>query len=188
MMNNKHVVICGFSGRGKSTAEKQSYPNNVQVNDIESSQYHYLEDGSENPDFITDYIDELQRRMKIYDNAYNNMTLYYLLSCHENVRKELKRRQIPFIIVMPKADYNIHMFDCRNEYMKRWTLRGDSSEFMTKMYKNWREMIQSCLSNTSPKIYLNSDEYLTDILPRIKDITSPGGLGNIQLCNTEHTQ
>lgn len=145
------TIICGFSGIGKSTAEQK----NRRILDFESSGYsNIFENGfvvSRNKDFPKNYIDKLEELMK-NDEAY-----YYLLSCHEDVRNELKVRGLKYIIVLPHMEY-------KNEYLKRWLKRGSDIDFITQMDKRWEVMINSCERDTAPKIYLNEHEYLSDIL------------------------
>ena len=145
------TIICGFNGIGKSTAEQK----NRKILDFESSGYsNIFENGfrvSRNKDFPKNYIDKLEELMK-NDEAY-----YYLLSCHEDVRNELKARGLKYIIVLP-------YWECKNEYIKRWFKRGSDIDFITQMDKRWEAMINSCVRDTAPKIYLNEHEYLSDIL------------------------
>lgn len=146
-----HYIICGFSGVGKSTAE-QKHKN---VIDFESSIYSHdwtSRMGMKNNDFPRNYIDALIEHMEQHHNY------VYLLSCHEEVRKELKDRDFEYIIVMPT-------YWQRNEYMKRWLRRGSSDAFIRSMYDRWYEMITSCEKDTSPKIYLAENQYIDDVLP-----------------------
>ena len=136
------IIICGFSGIGKSTAAEQK---NRKILDFESSGYSNIKD------FPKNYIDKLEELMK-NDEAY-----YYLLSCHEEVRNELKARCLKYMIISPYRDY-------KNEYIKRWVRRGSDIDFITKMSERWDAMIDSCALDTVPKIYLDEHEYLSDIL------------------------
>lgn len=145
-----HYIICGFSGVGKSTAEQRQ----KNVIDFESSGYsHEWKTNNKNDKFPKNYIDALVEHMNKHYNC------VYLLSCHEEVRKELKERGFEYIIVMP-TEWQ------RNEYMKRWLRRGSSHEFIQPMYDRWHEMIESCEKDSSPKIYLDENEYIFDVLPR----------------------
>ena len=145
-----HYIICGFSGVGKSTAEQKS----KNVIDFESSAYsHDWEKGVMNNNFPKNYIDAVVEHMNNHHNC------IYLLSCHEEVRRELKDRDFEYIIVMPT-------YWQRNEYVKRWLKRGSSVEFVRSMYDRWNEMMKSCEDDSSPKIYLDENEYIFDVLPR----------------------
>jgi hypothetical protein len=151
-MKDKYI-ICGFSGVGKSTAEQKH--NNVV--DFESSAFSHFFDpqkmGEKNPEFPRNYIDAL---CELVDKGKESV---YLLSCHEEVRNELKARGIDYIIVMPSVIQ-------KNEYLKRWLKRGSSMEFIKTMEKNWRTMIYSCQEDKAPKIFLDENEYIDDVLPR----------------------
>lgn len=145
-------VICGYSGVGKSTAEQKH--NNVV--DFESSAFSHCFDlekmGERNPLFPRNYIDAL------CEMADENRKNVFLLSCHEEVRDELTKRGIGYVIVLPTINQ-------KNEYLKRWLKRGSSIEFIQLMSDKWDDMHESCERDTAPKIYLDSDEYIDDVLP-----------------------
>lgn len=147
----EEFIICGFSGIGKSTAEQK----NRKILDFESSGYsNIFENGfivSRNKDFPKNYIDKLEELIK-NDEAY-----YYLLSCHKEVREELKTRGIDYIIVLPTIEQ-------KNEYLKRWLKRGSPIEFIKLMNDRWEDMIKSCEEDEAPKIYLSSGEYISDLI------------------------
>lgn len=147
----RDVVICGFSGIGKTTAE-QKHRNII---DMESSAFsrcwkNGIDEGK-NPKFPTNYIDRLA---ELIDNG---EATYYLLSCHKDVREELKRRGIDYIIVLPTIDQ-------KNEYLKRWLKRGSPIEFIKSMNDRWEDMIKSCEEDDAPKIYLSSGEYISELI------------------------
>ena len=141
------TIICGWSGIGKSTVAK----NQSNVLDFESSVFSHKLNGETNSDFPDNYVDELMKVMS--DKKYD----YYLVSCHKSVRDELKARGLKYMIILPYRD-------CENEYMKRWVRRGSDIDFITKMSERWDAMIDSCVKDTVPKIYLDEHEYLSDIL------------------------
>lgn len=148
---NNYYIICGFSGIGKSTAEQR----NRRIIDFESSAFsHIFECGKEtvkNPAFPRNYIDRL---IEFIDN---DVATVYLMSCHKEVRDELKLRGLDYIIVLPTAEQ-------KNEYLKRWLKRGSSVEFIELMNDRWEEMIASCEDDDAPKIYLSSNEYISDLI------------------------
>ena len=146
------IVICGFSGIGKSTAEQK----HRRIVDMESSIFSRCWDntngfGARNENFPQNYIDRLEEFMA------DNHADFYLLSCHKEVRDELKKRGIPYLIVLPYPD-------CKNAYLKRWLKRGSDMEFITSMSDRWEQMIASCEDDGAPKIYLGENEYIADIL------------------------
>jgi hypothetical protein len=147
----KNYIICGFSGVGKSTAEQKR----KNVHDFESSIYSHDFDGNDfvkNEKFPGNYIDA------VMEHCNERTGQIYLLSCHQEVRDELKRRGIPYVIVLPTEDQ-------RNEYVKRWLKRGSSIGFIKNMRYRWSEMLYSCVEDDAPRVYLREDEYIIDVLP-----------------------
>ena len=136
------IIICGFSSIGKSSIA-QTYNDFI---DLESSGY-------KTKDFPKNYIDEVERIIQ----EDNDKISYILLSCHAEVRTELQKRGIKYILITPYRE-------SKNEYLKRWLKRGDNIDFISKMDKNWNDMIISCHKDDSPHIYLQENEYLSDIL------------------------
>lgn len=152
-MNSNYYIVCGYSGVGKSTAEQKS----KNVFDFESSIFSHNWDSDNcrnerNADFPKNYIDAVCEHME------NHHIGIYLLSCHKEVREELKRRGLSYIIVMPDRHQ-------KNEYIKRWLKRGSSIEFIQSMSDRWEEMINSCGLDDAPKLYLQQGEYISDVLP-----------------------
>jgi hypothetical protein len=144
-------IICGFSGIGKTTAEQK----NRGIVDFESSAFsHKFENGffvERNELFPRNYVDALCERID------RGTETHFLVSCHKEVRDELKRRNLDYIIVLPTKEQ-------KNEYMKRWLKRGSSTDFITAMCKRWDDMIQSCEEDDAPKIYLSSGEHISDLI------------------------
>jgi hypothetical protein len=147
----RECVICGFSGIGKSTAEQK----HRSIIDFESSGWsHSWHNGiniGKNPAFPQNYIDKLTELIN------KDEATFYLLSCHKEVREELKKRGIDYIIVMPTIDQ-------KNEYLKRWLKRGSPIEFINVMNARWEDMIKSCEEDDAPKIYLSDGEYISDLI------------------------
>jgi hypothetical protein len=147
---SREFVICGFSGIGKSTSEQK----HREIIDFESSPWSHIYDNGismENPRFPINYIDKLCEMIE------GDEATYYLLSCHKEVREELKNRGIGYIIVLPTVDQ-------KNEYLKRWLRRGSSIDFINIMNDRWEELITSCEEDDAPKIYLSSGEYISDLI------------------------
>jgi hypothetical protein len=159
MNKTKPIVICGFSGIGKSYAAKEFN----EVLDLESSVFSRIwdegKDMGKNPVFPKNYVDAIEGYLK---EPYGR--LYILVSCHEEVREELRNRGIDYIIACPKLEH-------RNEYIKRWVTRGSDIKFIRKMYDNWEDMLQSCADDPMPKIVCNYDtDTLADMLSMHWDI------------------
>lgn len=138
------MIICGFSAIGKSHV---SVINRGCV-DLESSDYHWR-NGELNPDFPQNYIDAalmLERQYK-----------YVFLSCHQEVRDELHKRGVPFVIVAP-------YYALQNDYRKRWLRRGDDAKFIAKMDTSWRDKMMSVEKDAAPIVWLEKGEYLSDVI------------------------
>jgi hypothetical protein len=155
LRRDKNYIICGFSGVGKSSAENKCR----YVIDYESSSFsHTWVQGHfspiKNKEFPVNYIDAVLERYSDHTGE------VYLISCHQEVRDELKRRGVDYIIVMP----TVHQ---KNEYLKRWLRRGSTTDFIVSMEKRWHKMIRSCENDDAPKIYLDENEYISDVLPMI---------------------
>lgn len=149
--NTMSVVICGFSGIGKSSAAEALANSGKLIFDLESSVYSHNANGSFNDSFPQNYIDALEACIETDQGD------YYLLSCHQSVRDELKKRGIKYILIRPERS-------CRNEYVKRWLNRGNTAEFITNMYSKWDEMIDSCIEDKVPTVVLSENEYLSDVI------------------------
>lgn len=155
-MGARHVtIICGFSGIGKSHAATRG---KIYV-DHESSPFS-------RKDGMTRIDDEKTRKREFAKNYLAFLSALvadrpdriYLLSCHEEVREKLREYGIKYVIVLPRRNL-------KNEYLQRWLKRGSPIEFIESMYNRWDEMHDSCEADPAPKIYLESGEYLYDILP-----------------------
>lgn len=148
----QNIIISGFSGIGKSTASRLD---SSRIVDFESSHYSKLEDGSRNPEWPSNYVDAIAKEYMEGENK------VILTSCHSEVRELFHAYELPFLIVVPNIT-------CRNEYMIRWFSRGSSVKFMADMYKNWFTYVNSCVNDGAPCIILEKDEYLAQLLNRMK--------------------
>ena len=148
------IIICGYPGIGKSTAAS----NKMNIEDAESRAYSHDFDPdtcteTKNESFPGNYVDALEKlASKI--GGYE----YVLASCHKEVRDELDKRGLPYIVVMPH-------FNCKDEYLQRYIKRGDSAEFIGKMYWNWEKWHDEIDNSGCPVIHLWEGQNLSDILP-----------------------
>ena len=85
------------------------------------------------------------------------MFQYVLLSCRCDIRNELARRGIPYVIVMPRKED-------LNEYMQRWLRRGTPTPLLRSLQDNWNAYLASCGNDPAPKIFLERDQWLKDVL------------------------
>ena len=156
----KALIICGFPGIGKSTAE-QAYRDAI---DCESSAFHYVIDHNvvnanfpagvkkENPNWAQEYVDFVEKCAK--DGKYR----YVLASSHLEVREELDMRTIPYVVVVPEAGI-------KDEYLQRYVKRGDCAEFIIKVSESWDEWLNEIEQNAPAVIHLKAGKVLSDILP-----------------------
>ena len=146
------MVICGFPGVGKSCVAN----NRANILDAESSAHSWiwnpenLEKGRErNPEFPANYIRYIKENMERYDVV--------LVSSHQDVRDALKAEGIGYIIVAP-------MLYLKNEYLIRYLQRGSGIEFIELLNEKWDEFLDDLLKDEAPKIWLDTGEYLKDVL------------------------
>lgn len=156
------TIISGFPGVGKTSARYSADGFNANMLDMESSAYSWIFDSFDpkgrpkrNPYFPQNYVDSLELFAR--DGGYE----YIFVSCHEDVRKELQRRGIKYLIVAPKNTPEI-----KNEYCKRYLKRGSHIDLIDKVYRDWDNMIASIKDDPSPCIWLDSGEYLADVLSK----------------------
>ena len=158
----KTTVICGFPGVGKSSCRYDKDGNfHANICDMESSAYSWIygfggnEMPKKNPDFPVNYIDSLE--LFAEKGGYE----YIFVSCHEEVREEMRNRGIKYIIVAPKNTPEI-----KNEYCKRYLKRGSDIDLINKVYQDWDYMIESIKKDSSPTIWLDCGEYLADVISK----------------------
>lgn len=148
----KRLIICGFPGVGKTSAERKSR----EVVDCESTAFHYsFEPGKpdkENPDWVSKYVDHIENLASHGDYQ------YVLVSSHLQVREEMEKRCIPYICVVPKSSL-------RNEYLVRYVKRGDSAHFIQRIYDHWSEWLEEINRHGAPVIHLAEGQNISDILP-----------------------
>ena len=148
------IIICGYPGIGKSTAAS----NKMNIEDAESRAYSHDFDPdtcteTKNESFPGNYVDALEK-LASKNCGYE----YVLASCHKEVRDELDKRGLPYIVVMPH-------FNCKDEYLQRYIKRGDSAEFIGKMYWNWEKWHNEIDNSGCPVVHLWEGQNLSDILP-----------------------
>ena len=163
-MSRARVFAC-FPGTGKSYA-KENFTR-LEIADSDSSQFSwvYHEDGTKtrNPEFPTNYIVEIKRRMEENDVVF--------VSTHAEVIKALVDENIPFTIVHPARKL-------KTEYLDRYLQRGSDQGFIKLLDDNWDGFIDNVTSGTIgvPKICLmNPHDSMTDILDEIVRYKEEGG-------------
>lgn len=134
------LVICGFPGTGKST-----FAQKFNLEDSDSSRWP-----KEN--FPSNYVDYLETKDGII-----------LCSTHEEVRQELKRRNIDYIIVLP--DHSL-----KDTYIKRYQDRGSAQAFIDLVSEQWDNFQKSCYEDEAIKVVLEDNEYIENTFPFIMNM------------------
>lgn len=152
-MDYSPIVICGFPGIGKSCVAHDR----MSIEDSDSSSYSWMWDKEEphkrvrNPEFPQNYADSIEKKVKGIEFE------YILVSSHIDVRAELKRRGIRYIVVAPKR----HL---KSEYLIRYLKRGSTMDFIQILSGKWDEFIDGIESEDAPVIWLESGQYLSDVI------------------------
>lgn len=131
------MIICGFPGVGKSYAGKQ-YDNLTHWIDLESTPFN------RNWDMYIDTACYLSQQGYIV-----------MLTSHKELRERLKERGINYTVVLPKDTD-----DVKDEYIKRYTRRGSSEEFIKNIKNKWSEYTKSY--EWERVIRLEKNEYISD--------------------------
>lgn len=156
------IVISGFPGVGKSrySSNFSVISDSFIVLDAESANYHKTNDSSNNLFDLTcpaehwavKYVRDIKRTLEQSENL-----RYILVSSHKEVRDELKKQSVPYIVVVPNKRL-------KREYLVRYLKRGDSLEFIDKIMDHWDKWLDDIQKTEKRVMTLDNDEYLSDIL------------------------
>jgi hypothetical protein len=166
-MKIKGIIISAFPGTGKTTAAGLM----KEAVDLESTPFKFPVDWEkgivpteEAEDWVQKYVDQIT--LLASECGYN----FVFVSSHQEVRKELRKREIPFISVIPQADL-------RDEYMIRYIGRGNDMKFLRNVYDNWFDWLHEYDNEVFDNIFdlegkpqeiiihLKSGQYVSDLLP-----------------------
>lgn len=166
-MNNT-IVICGFPGVGKT-----KYSSNFSVisdlftvMDADSATYRKANESSNNLFDLTwtakhwavKYVSDIKHKWEQSESPEYSISLRYILvSSHKEVRDELKREGVPYIVVVPDKKL-------KREYLVRYLKRGDSLEYIDKIMDHWDEWLDDIRKTEKRVVILDYGEYLSDIL------------------------
>ena len=107
------MIFCGYAGVGKSTAAKKI----VRVVDLESTPF--------------------QKDWETYARVAKHMSdqgYIVLVSCHKELREELRRIGADYIVVYPEKNQ-------KEIYRQRYIERGNTPEFIETQMKHWDEWV-----------------------------------------------
>ena len=130
------MIISAFPGVGK-TYLYNKYPD--LISDSDSSKFSWLADGTRNPNSVNDYVDHIEKEA--------SKKLFVFVSSHKEVRDELHRRGINFLLIYPSIY-------AKENYIERYKKRGSSADFIKLIDSKWDEMIQSCENDSAIKFLL----------------------------------
>ena len=150
--NNKALIVSGFAGVGK-TRFTELYKSIYDIIDLDSSYYSWIinEDGTKekDPNFVANYSQAISELEGYADIIF--------ISTHEDVRKRLKERDIPFITVGPKRE-------AKDQWIERLKKRNPDDRIIPIMEENWDSFLDTLnLDNGltgKMAIKLNGDQYL----------------------------
>lgn len=143
------MIIAGFLGVGKSSLER-AYPRAFK--DIDSSLHAYLKDGTKNPNFIRDYFEHIKQESGNY---------HILTSTHVELLELFKKHDMEYVVVIPDIDL-------KDVYIERYKARGNTDDFIQKLYNNWEFWI-SRLMKENDVIVLKENQNLIDKIKFDKD-------------------
>ena len=139
------IIISGFSNIGKSSLKKFKDINYIDFD----THFFRKEEGWEKM-----YVECLLALSSKYD--------YVFITTHGVMLEELIKRGIEYYLVYPKREL-------KEEYRERAISRNSSEEFVNGFFSRWDEHISDCEKNTfAKKIVLESGEYLSDVIDKVK--------------------
>lgn len=148
MKNTK--IISAFPGTGKTTALAM-FPQ-LSIKDSDSSLFSWSSPGVRHPDFPNNYIEHIKSLIGEVD--------FILVSSHKQVRDALTEAGIDYFLVYPdKAS--------REEYLQRYTDRGNDKKFIDMMDVNFEKFVDECKAQQDcAHVQLKPGMYLSELLQR----------------------
>ena len=162
MKEEKGIIVCAFPATGKTWAIGHASDLDLRACDSDSEDYHWAdrnvlrEKRIERENWISVYVDHLIAETTRQDIVF--------CSTHQEVRNELVRRGISFMVVYPTANQ-------KKEYINRVTNRttGLCGKFGIKlMTESWDTWLTGMTEQSNCKhVVLQPGQYLTDVLEQI---------------------
>lgn len=156
-------VISAFPGCGKTYCY-ENYQDKYSILDSDSSEFSWMKDESgantkeRNPDFHSNYIRHIKDNIGKVDIIF--------VSSHEAVRKALHDSKIQTVIIYPHKSL-------KKEWIRRFTCRGNNSQFIEFISNNWDGFIDSIENETygflKERLSCNSSYISLDYLDGLYD-------------------
>lgn len=147
----KTKIICAFPGTGK-TSFQSNHTSKLRVLDLDSNQFtngHSPNGQTKSDNFPHNYIKNIEQHLGKVDILF--------VSIHKQVLEELDTKNIPYALVYP--NHNL-----KQEYLKRFSDRGDNQEFINLISKYWETNLNYLKSKKNhPNIILKSNQYISDV-------------------------
>ena len=158
---NLGIIICGFSGIGKTTLGKK-YEN---VAEIGQSLYRNIYEGidaskidrelrkniktgiKKNPEWPDNYINKINELRKSYDLV--------LVFTDFELMEEFRKRHIPFILALPDKSR-------KQEFLNNFKNRGQDDDFCQKASQMWDKKLTELNNMKEDKIILKERTFLED--------------------------
>ena len=163
------MIIAAHAGTGKTRFANLVYD---AVDFICMPYKYYLPDGTlsyeEVEESKADLTLELREEwpgnyIKAVINQYNE-NRYVIIPPIKQVLEALREEEIPYILCYPKRSD-------KDEYERRYRERGNSESFLDIFIGHWDSFLDLMESDPGKHhIVMESDEYLTDLLPRLDKI------------------
>lgn len=149
------MVISGFPGIGKSWLFANADALNIKATDSDSSAFSWVKTSEgttiRNPEFPDNYIEHIKEVEKENDIV--------MVSSHKEVRDALLKNNIKFVLVYPHISL-------KNEYIKRYTNRGNKEGFIYLLENNWEKWISEIEKEKGYKkiVLTEPTDYLYDVI------------------------
>lgn len=162
----KYKVISCFAGCGKTTVGKK-YPN---VLDLQASSYHFDYSNIDktqyenmkgnqsripNPLWPNNYLTAIKKAINEYD--------LILVPSSLDIRELLMKNNIPFLFVLPSNSEKV-----KEKLIKRYQARKNDENFIIRNMNYFNLWSRDAKDYPYPIEILRDDEYLEDLLLRLK--------------------
>lgn len=143
-MVQKTLVISAFPGTGKTYCYKQLKKDDTRtVLDSDSSKFP-------KDDFPRNYIEHIKSKINVVNTIF--------VSSHKDVRDELVKEEIKFLLIYPDRDL-------KEEYKQRYIERGSPDNFIQLLDKNWDNWISELEEQKNcGHLVLKKGEYIFDYM------------------------